>query len=1004
MPFFQENYQRLKFPVAAKAIDSSEPDNRDEETKKKDKGWRNAQLGAIHAISAHYTLFESSALIVLPTGAGKTAVLIATAFLQRAKRVLVLSSTRMVREQIVKDFSSLSVLKKINAIEDGDTPKVFEAKKNILSEVNWKELEDFDVVVSIPSRLVQNIKQYAPDHELFDLILIDEAHHYAANTWKSVMNLFQPAKKVLFTATPFRRDKKYIDSKIVYNYPLSKAIEDQIFGKIEFIAVSAQEQDKDEAIAKKAADIFYSDRDGENHYNHSIMVRTSSKLHAIKLEEIYKNTSLKLKRIDSNTPNKVVDKTIKELRAGDLHGIICVNMLGEGFDFPNLKIAAVHTPHKSLAATLQFIGRFARTNAENIGSAKFIATTNDIEIGNEKLFKEDAAWAELIVQISETSVGREQTIKKVFDETLLINSDNEEEIAPKHSLRPFCHAKIFQSSTFNLHAVPDFAEFGQELINHYRNEEENFTLFVTKQYYAPKWIKSDQLLNIKYNFYFLYYNPESKLLFINSSVKTEEVYDYLALKFLTENYEKISKNEIHRTLHGLDDVEFFNLGLQSKVADGESYRILTGKSTQRSLKRSDGRMFANGHMFASAKEGNKSVTLGYSSASKVWSNTYLNIADFTTWCKATAAKIDSKVVVDTKSEFDNLQRSIITKTFPAAAYSASWDTDAYINSQTVFIKLSGLPAKEFLLAELDIHISDSVKGNSHVEFTVTDGEGIEIKFTYEIQHGYRILDPDDIEMYIEDKAKKIPFTKYLNSRPIVFFLTDFSYMMGNELMGSILVTDENYDKELITTLDWKATNTDITVEFYDEKNTRIIKKSANNNLNSIHETIQTELLSKNYDVLMYDHGTGEIADFVGLKTEGDFMIVALYHIKGSSAASPGDRSGDVYEVCGQSVKCLTWIDTKRGLINALKRRDKLRTPYLPPKVDGSCNKFLIGDLALATSMIQGQLPLKFEVYVVQPGIPKASLTQKISGILAAADAYISSNGTNTKMIVLGSED
>ena len=48
-------------------------------------------------------------------------------------------------------------------------------------------------------------------------------------------------------------------------------------------------------------------------------------------------------------------------------------MLGEGFDFPNLKIAAIHSPHKSLVSTLQFIGRFARTNAENIGTAKFIA-------------------------------------------------------------------------------------------------------------------------------------------------------------------------------------------------------------------------------------------------------------------------------------------------------------------------------------------------------------------------------------------------------------------------------------------------------------------------------------------------------------------------------------------------------------------------------------------------------------------------------------------------------
>jgi superfamily II DNA or RNA helicase len=71
-------------------------------------------------------------------------------------------------------------------------------------------------------------------------------------------------------------------------------------------------------------------------------------------------------------------------------------MLGEGFDFPNLKIAALHAPHRSLAVTLQFIGRFARTNAERIGAAKFVAVRSDrIEIEAKKLYKAGAVWQDL---------------------------------------------------------------------------------------------------------------------------------------------------------------------------------------------------------------------------------------------------------------------------------------------------------------------------------------------------------------------------------------------------------------------------------------------------------------------------------------------------------------------------------------------------------------------------------------------------------------------------------
>jgi hypothetical protein len=57
----------------------------------------------------------------------------------------------------------------------------------------------------------------------------------------------------------------------------------------------------------------------------------------------------------------------------DLGGaVICVDMLGEGFDLPELKIAAFHDIRKSLAVTLQLAGRFTRFRPD-LGEATFIA-------------------------------------------------------------------------------------------------------------------------------------------------------------------------------------------------------------------------------------------------------------------------------------------------------------------------------------------------------------------------------------------------------------------------------------------------------------------------------------------------------------------------------------------------------------------------------------------------------------------------------------------------------
>jgi len=104
------------------------------------------------------------------------------------------------------------------------------------------------------------------------------------------------------------------------------------------------------------------------------MVRTDSRKRAIELFGICQaQTGLRLKIVTGDKSLRYGKGVIEQLTTGELDGIICVNMLGEGFNFPSLKIAAIHSPHRSLSVTLQFIGRFARTAGENLGPATFLA-------------------------------------------------------------------------------------------------------------------------------------------------------------------------------------------------------------------------------------------------------------------------------------------------------------------------------------------------------------------------------------------------------------------------------------------------------------------------------------------------------------------------------------------------------------------------------------------------------------------------------------------------------
>ena len=89
-------------------------------------------------------------------------------------------------------------------------------------------------------------------------------------------------------------------------------------------------------------------------------------------------------------------------------------MLGEGFDLPELKVAALHDIRKSLPVTLQFIGRFTRTkHDEKLGKAAFIANIADLELTGvlEDLYSNDANWNNLISNISSSSVDFEMEYK-----------------------------------------------------------------------------------------------------------------------------------------------------------------------------------------------------------------------------------------------------------------------------------------------------------------------------------------------------------------------------------------------------------------------------------------------------------------------------------------------------------------------------------------------------------------------------------------------------------------
>ena len=101
--------------------------------------------------------------------------------------------------------------------------------------------------------------------------------------------------------------------------------------------------------------------DLENGYDHIVMARCKSKKRAEEVYKVYQEyKEYSPVVVYSDMPNSSI--ILNEIKEKKHRIIVCVNMLGEGYDLPQLKIAAIHDEKQSLAVTLQFIGRFTRTN------------------------------------------------------------------------------------------------------------------------------------------------------------------------------------------------------------------------------------------------------------------------------------------------------------------------------------------------------------------------------------------------------------------------------------------------------------------------------------------------------------------------------------------------------------------------------------------------------------------------------------------------------------------
>ena len=147
-------------------------------------------------------LEPGSYLIQMATGCGKTATF---TNIKRKGRVLVLAHREELVTQPIKYYNCPVGIEMANNKSNGE-----------------------EVVIASIMSLTHRLNKFKPDD--FDLIIIDEAHHAAAKSYKKILEYFRPRLILGFTATPNRGDKVRLDDvfqKIIFQKDLKWAIKNK---------------------------------------------------------------------------------------------------------------------------------------------------------------------------------------------------------------------------------------------------------------------------------------------------------------------------------------------------------------------------------------------------------------------------------------------------------------------------------------------------------------------------------------------------------------------------------------------------------------------------------------------------------------------------------------------------------------------------------------------------------------------------------------------------------
>jgi superfamily II DNA or RNA helicase len=316
------------------------------------------QYQAVQQIREAYRQRHRAVLFVLPTGGGKTVVFshIAEQAAAKGSRICVLVHRQELLRQASASLASLDV------------------PHGLIAANRSMDLSQPVQVASVQT-LARRLHKLPPG--LFQLLVVDEAHHSNAGTWAKVLAHFSSARVLGVTATPVRGDSRGLGewySELILG-PSPAELTDAGFlapAKVYAPPIGFSTQ----GLRRRMGDFDLSQAAGElggtkimgdavSHYQRLLAGKTAiafccSIAHAEGVAAAFNQRGVAAASIDGTMDSQTREQLLSDLGAGRLKVLTSCALIGEGVDVPSVAGCLLLRPTQSLSLHLQMIGRCLR--------------------------------------------------------------------------------------------------------------------------------------------------------------------------------------------------------------------------------------------------------------------------------------------------------------------------------------------------------------------------------------------------------------------------------------------------------------------------------------------------------------------------------------------------------------------------------------------------------------------------------------------------------------------